>query len=93
MRDYSGLTRGQLEARLDAAEDVAVLFAWCPVQHNQRSDAAFEAWRVWEAIGGDSSRKGNPHLTDEVIADLSARRQETRTRTIAALTAHPEEEQ
>jgi hypothetical protein len=86
MRDYSGLTRQQLEARLDAAEDVCVLFAWSPIGDGVRNDAAFEAWAVWRKNhGGDDSRKGNPHLTDDVIQAMSDRREATRKATLARL--------
>ena len=78
MRDYSRLTREEMWQRLDAAEDVCVLFGWSPVQHGERADATFEAWLRWGMLGGDSTRKGNPHLTDGVIAAMHARRKATR---------------
>jgi hypothetical protein len=86
MRDYSGLTRQQLEARLDAAEDVVVLFAWSPIGDGVRDDAAFEAWTVWRKNhGGDDSREGNPHLTDDAIREMSGLRKATRRATLARL--------
>jgi hypothetical protein len=90
MRDYSGLTRQQLEARLDAAEDVCVLFAWSPVGDSVRDDAAFEAWKVWRTDhGGDDSRKGNPRLTDNAIQVMSDRREATRKATLARMFGEP----
>jgi hypothetical protein len=88
LRDYSGLTREQLEARLDAAEDVCVLFAWSPIGDSVPEDAAFEAWMVWRGEhGGDDLRKGNPHLTDEVIQAMAGRRAAIRRATMIRLFA------
>lgn len=91
MRDYSSLTREELEQRLDAAEDVCVLFAWSPVQYNDRADAAFEMWKKWEDIGGDSTPKVNPHLTDAVITELSQHRQSIRAKVMDRVTEAGEE--
>lgn len=78
MRDYSHLTRPQLEARLNAAEDVVVLWSWSPAQRGQRPDACYELWQFWLGLGGSSDPEANPHLTDGLIETLAQRRQATR---------------
>lgn len=76
MRDYSSLTREELEARLNAAEDVTVMYGWSPAKRSsamtERERATFALWRRWDEMGGDSSPKGSPHLDDAGIAELAA---------------------
>lgn len=88
MRDYSGLTREQLEARLDAAEDVVVMWAWCPSRstETERDAAAHELWLRWQVLpGADASPAGNRHLSDELVRELAARRAATRAATLERL--------
>jgi hypothetical protein len=89
-RDYSSLTREQLEARLDVAEDVCVMYAWSPATTmgpaaTDRDKAAHELWVRWEHAGGDSSREANAHLTDELVSELARQRDATRARTLARI--------
>jgi hypothetical protein len=87
MRDYSKLTREQLEQRLNAAEDVVVMWSWCAARDTRggREAATHELWLWWLGLGGTSERKDNPHLTDELITALAERRHETRRRTLERL--------
>ncbi|HMM95319.1 hypothetical protein [Phycicoccus sp.] len=74
-RDYSALTRAQLEARLNAAEDVVVLWSWSAARsETERERATFALWEHWLGIGGSSDPKANPHLTDGLIGELARRR-------------------
>jgi hypothetical protein len=84
-REYSALTREQLEERLDAAEDVVVLWSWQAVEWTEKGDATHELWNAWLKLGGSSKPEDNPHLTDELIAQLSARRTLTRAATMQRL--------
>jgi uncharacterized protein YbaA (DUF1428 family) len=70
--------------RLKAAEDVCVMFAWTQARYvTDRDKAAHELWRRWTAASGnDCSKKRNPHLTDELIAELAAKRDATRAATL-----------
>jgi len=69
--------------RLKAAEDVCVLFAWMPTADSERGKAAHELWRKWmDLSGNDCSAESNPHLTDELIAELAAKRDATRAATL-----------
>lgn len=77
----------RLEARLRAAEDVCVLFAWSPSRMETAPEkAAHELWSRWvEISGNDCTPEKNPHLTDEYVAELAAKRDEIRARTLAKI--------
>ncbi len=77
MRDYTALTREQVEARLNAAEDVCVMYGWSPSKRSsamsERERATYALWRRWtNEFDGDSSPNHNRHLSDAVIADLAS---------------------
>lgn len=76
----------RLEARLRAAEDVCVLFGWMPSIDSERGKAAFELWKRWADISGnDGTSQSNPHLSDEYIAELAAKRDATRAEMLAKI--------
>lgn len=84
-RDYSTLTRDELEARLALAEDVCAMFSWSPARYDtDRDKAAYELWRAWAAVA-PTDRRDYPHLDDARIAELAARRDEIRAATLARL--------
>lgn len=73
-------------ARLAAAEDVCVMFAWSPIVDTDPSKATQELWRRWvDLSGNDCSPDHNPHLTDELISELAAQRDATRARVLALM--------
>lgn len=85
-RDYSALSREELERRLDAAEDVVVMFAWCASRSTEsdRDAAAHELWVRWRELPGTSdSPESNPHLTDDLIANLARKRGAKRSAVLA----------
>lgn len=85
MRDLVEVLEGLPVAldRLKAAEDVCVMWAWSPTQDSKRDKATHELWRQWTNLSGnDSSPESNPHLTDELIAELAAKRDATRAETL-----------
>lgn len=81
---YGALSRTELETRLSAAEDVCVMYAWSPsVAKTDREKAAHELWAEWfQLSGNDCTTKSNPHLTDELILELAAKRDATRAATL-----------
>lgn len=85
MRDYSDLTREQLEARLDAAEDVCCMVGWTASDHSDRGKALHELWRTWLAqVPEDfTSPKAQPHLNNATVRRLAAQRDKTRQQTLA----------
>lgn len=87
IRDYSALSREQLERRLSAAEDVVMMFSWTGVDHSDRGKAAHELWRRWLMIVPTDfvNPKNHPHLRDKAIKPLVAERDATRARTLAAI--------
>ena len=86
-RDYSKLTREQLEQRLNAAEDVVVMWSWCVARDTEgdREAATHELWLYWLGLGGLPEPKHNRHLNDGLIEALAARRRATRESTLARL--------
>jgi hypothetical protein len=81
---YGALSRTELETRLAVAEDVCVIYAWSPSRTvTDREKAAHELWDRWSHLAGnDCTAKSNPHLTDELIAELAAKRDATRAATL-----------
>lgn len=75
-----------LRERLAAAEDALVMHSWSGVDDGQRAKAAHELWLYWCRVSGfRSDPEEFPHLTDELIEQLAARRDETRRLTLAKL--------
>lgn len=77
----------QLRARLAAAEDLCVMFAWTVGgRGSDRDKAAHELWKRWvDVSGNDCSREQNPHLTEELITELATKRDATRRATLARM--------
>jgi hypothetical protein len=73
-----------LAERLQAAEDLCVMYAWSPSRHDSdRDKAAHELWLRWMDVSGNRcTTEENPHLTDELIAGLAAKRDATRNATL-----------
>ena len=89
-RTYLNLPDGGSEReRLEAAERVCVLYGWSALgDGSDRSKALHELWSEWDDLPGtDSSSAGNPELSDERIAELARRRDETRARTLERIRA------
>lgn len=78
------ITQPWLEERLAAAEDVCALYGWSPARNDDtdREKATHELWRTWLGKVGSADREAFPHLTDERIAELAARRDATRRMTL-----------
>lgn len=75
-----------LRARLAAAEDALVVFSWTATDHSKRGKAAHELWLRWCHVSGFSSGAEEwPHLTDELIGRLAARRDAMRKATLSKL--------
>lgn len=87
MRDYSALSREELEQRLDIAEDVCVMYGWSGSDMRfERHRAAFEIWSLWlQLSGNDLSREANPHLSNDLISRLAARRTATADQMLARI--------
>lgn len=87
LRDYSALTREELERRLSLAEDVVMLFSWTGNRGTDRDKAAHELWRIWLAEVGDAftNSANHPHLDDEALRPLVTRRDRIRERTLARI--------
>lgn len=89
--DYSGLTRDEIEARLRAAEDVCLMYAWSPARSGDprltnREKAAYILWRRWDEMAGkDTDPARNKHLGDDVVTELAAQRDAERERVMARL--------
>lgn len=80
----------RLSARLEAAERVCVLFGWTGARHDtDRAKALHELWAEWAGIvgAGFAGPEAHPELSDERIAELARQRDETRSRTLAAIRA------
>ena len=75
----------------ELAEQVALLFGWTGVagDTSDRALALEELWQEWyqefQRSGGNPEAKGHPELSDARIAELAARRRETRARTLAEI--------
>lgn len=67
--------------RLKAAEDVCVIYGWTgsTSHRSDRDKALHELWRKWHEIAGPDAcdQDRNPHLTDELIAELARKRDAT----------------
>lgn len=87
-RDYSHLSRGDLERRLDVAEDALTMVGWTAAAGDTPRDKALhELWARWTELPGvDTNPAANPHLSDELVTRLAARRDETRAATLQRLT-------
>ena len=83
----AGLVLGYLsepDKRLLAAELVCLMFGWTGIDDSPRGKATHELWREWVDISGVRlSPEDHPELSDERIAELARRRDETRARTLA----------
>lgn len=89
----AGLDIERLETRLRAAEDVCVLVGWTGRGSTHHEKALHELWVKWmEVSGNNCTPEANPHLTDEFIAELAAKRDATRARTLAKIRQLPEVE-
>lgn len=79
---YASLPREELEARLRAAEDVCVMYAWSPAGPggSDREKALAMVWRHWYDMVGAKfvEPEAQPHLSDERIAELARERDEIR---------------
>ena len=73
-----------LRARLAAAEKVCVLLGWTTARNDTDQDKALhELWVEWMDLSGVSADPADhPELSDEHIARLARRRDETRARTL-----------
>ncbi len=79
--------------RLMHAEHVCAMYGWCPARtETDREAATHELWAVW--VDHVQSSTGNPdfptpedfrYLSDELIAELAARRRATRDATLARI--------
>ena len=83
-------TREQLIERLNAAEDVCLMFAWSPAQSGPNAtdteNAAHELWSKWVQLPGTSADPGDhPEWSKQDIAELARRREQIRAETIARL--------
>jgi len=79
-----------LRERLATAEDALVVYSWCAADHSERGKAAHELWLRWCHVSGFASDpKEFPHLTDELIQQLAARRDAIRKATLDKLWADP----
>lgn len=78
-----------IRARLEAAERVCVMFGWTAARmDSDRDKALHELWAEWVSISGVStSPEDHPDLSDDRIAELARRRDETRRRTLARIRA------
>lgn len=77
-----------LQERLDAAEQVCILFGWTGVaDYSERGDATVQAWMDWLArYGHDRERAAatDPEW-DQRVKDLARRRREIRETTLAKI--------
>jgi hypothetical protein len=68
--DPDALDLGALRERLKAAEELAVLFGWCPARGREsvRDGLAQEAWRRWYDLVGteDGGPQHNKRIDDMV---------------------------
>jgi hypothetical protein len=98
-RDYSALTREQVEARLNIAEDALTVFGWTASRSGEGADvidnAMSELWLTWHRLPGvDTSPAFNRHLSEERLRELAAQRLAVRAATLARYVttdADPEE--
>jgi hypothetical protein len=75
-----------LKERLAAAERICVLTGWTPCQDTQRGKALHELWADWaDAYGADAEARHGDELSDEYIAALARKRDETRRATLARI--------
>jgi hypothetical protein len=80
----------EIQARLDAAERVCVLYAWCPPtdMDSDRNKALYMLWRAWSDLPGTDCRPAaHPGLTDAVITDLARQRDSIRAEALDRLFA------
>lgn len=86
---YDDLSREELETRLEAAEDVCLLYSWSPSQYDtDRGKATHEVWRVWRKLPGISvfERKSrNERWPESRIEQLARQRDKTRAETLRRL--------
>jgi hypothetical protein len=72
-----------LRKRLEVAELVCVMVGWVPEAPGDRGKALYELWSGWLHISGvGTDPADHPELSDERIAELARKRDETRARTL-----------
>lgn len=89
-RDYENMTHEDLVGRLQAAEDVCVLYGWSAATSPDAGDrelATLQLWTEWYDVAGPgaTSKAASPHLTDGVIHDLAEQRRQTRREVLARI--------
>lgn len=77
----------RLRERLTAAEEVCLVFGWTRASMATDHDKALhELWRRWCDVSGVSFlQSDHPELGDDRLAELARKRDEARTRTLAAI--------
>ena len=87
-RAVENVTLAELKQRLKAAEDLCVMYTWSPAHtESPREKAAFELWMRWSELVGEDFLKAEAHpdLDNRVVAQLAAKRDETRARALARI--------
>lgn len=76
MSEYAKLSRAALEKRLAAAENVCLMYGWCPMLGRDATDrekAANVLWARWlNVVGRDIlGPDAYPHLNDDAVAEMA----------------------